>query len=83
MEMEVAYSLLRETKGEGEEGMHPLDAHYAKLNADIQVLERDTEEFKNIEAYVKNTHGETHTQYTLEIADVIDIFNYMFLLHIL
>lgn len=73
MEMEVAYSLLRETKGEGEEGMHPLDAHYAKLNADIQVLERDTEEFKNIEAYVKNTHGETHTQYNLEIADVFKV----------
>ena len=69
LEMEVAYSLLRETKGAGE-GVHPLDAHYAKLNADIQVLERDTDEFKLIESYVKNTHGETHTQYTLDILDV-------------
>lgn len=73
LEMEVAYSLLKETKGAGEDGTHPLDSHYAKLNADIQVLERDSEEFELIEKYVKTTHGETHTQYSLEIVDVFKV----------
>ncbi|XP_014252361.1 poly [ADP-ribose] polymerase [Cimex lectularius] len=70
MEMEVAYSLLKETKGEGDDSQHPLDAHYKKLNTDIEVLDRLSDEFKIIENYVKNTHAETHSNYKLEIMEI-------------
>ncbi|KAK9500018.1 hypothetical protein O3M35_002931 [Rhynocoris fuscipes] len=70
LEMEVAYSLLKETKSEENESVNPIDAHYAKLNTDIIVLDRNSEEFKLISDYVKNTHAETHSSYTLEIIDV-------------
>ena len=36
----------------------------------LQVLGRDTEEFKRIEDYTKNTHAKTHDQYDLEIMEV-------------
>lgn len=70
LEMEVAYSLLRETNSEGDDSLNPIDAHYAKLNTDIEVLDRDSEEFKLIQEYVKNTHAVTHSSYSLEIIEV-------------
>lgn len=70
LEMEVAYSLLKETNNEGDESLNPIDAHYAKLNTDIEVLDRTSEEFKLIQEYVKNTHAATHSNYTLEIIEV-------------
>ncbi|EFN84955.1 poly [ADP-ribose] polymerase [Harpegnathos saltator] len=67
LEMEVAYSLLRDKTDEQE---NPLDSHYKQLKTDIDVLDKKSEEFKMIEQYVKNTHAATHTQYELEIEDV-------------
>ena len=53
--------------------MDPIDSHYKKLKTEIEVLEKSTEEFKVIEEYVKNTHASTHTQYSLEIAEVFKV----------
>uniref|UniRef100_A0A2Z5U1X2 Poly [ADP-ribose] polymerase n=1 Tax=Reticulitermes speratus TaxID=60591 RepID=A0A2Z5U1X2_9NEOP len=72
MEIEIAYSMLK-TKSDAEGDVHPLDAHYAKLNTHIEVLDKQTDEFELLEQYVKNTHAATHTQYDLEILEVFKV----------
>lgn len=67
LEMEIAYSLLH---GKSDQSKNPLDAHYEQLNADLEVLEKESEEYAMINRYVRNTHAATHTQYQLEIEDV-------------
>ncbi|XP_044593172.1 poly [ADP-ribose] polymerase [Cotesia glomerata] len=70
LEMEIAYNLL---SVKTDENQSPIDAHYKQLNTDIDVLERDSEEFKLVETYTKNTHAATHTAYELQIEDVFVI----------
>ena len=70
MEMEIAYNLLHMKT---DATINPIDAHYEQLNADIDVLDRKSEEFKIIEQYVKNTHAATHKQYELLIEDVYTV----------
>lgn len=67
LEMEIAYELLH-AKSDGSK--NPLDAHYAQLKTDIDVLDKESEEFKLIQKYVKNTHAATHTQYDLIVEEV-------------
>jgi hypothetical protein len=69
LDIEIAYSMLK-TKSDVEDDVHPLDAHFAKLNAQIEVLDKQTDEFKLLQQYVRNTHAETHTQYDLDILEV-------------
>ncbi len=71
LEIEVAYSLL--SSGADESGVDPIDAHYAKLNCDIKVLDKESEEFKIIETYTKNTHAATHNLFSLELENVFKI----------
>lgn len=71
MEMEVAYSMMKvEEDGDKEAKKHPVDQQYAKLKTSISVLEKDSEEFGHLLAYVKNTHAETHANYDLDIQEV-------------
>ena len=39
----------------------------------LQVLIKDSEEFKMLEEYVTNTHAPTHSSYSLELMDVFKI----------
>ncbi|XP_044742670.1 poly [ADP-ribose] polymerase isoform X2 [Chrysoperla carnea] len=71
LELEVAYGLMQSTHVEGSES--PLDAHYAQLKTDIEILDKTTDEFEIIKKYVKNTHAKTHQQYDLEIEEVFKI----------
>lgn len=73
LEMEVAYSLLKTTKEEEDSDVHPVDLHYKKLNAEIEILDRTSKEFELLQIYIKNTHAATHTQYELEILDVFKV----------
>lgn len=68
MELEVAYNLMKSTDGE-----HTVDTYYSQLKTDIDILERDSEEFKIIQEYVRNTHAETHRSYELDIEDVYTV----------
>lgn len=70
IEMEIAYNLLNVKT---DSTKNPLDTHYEQLNTEIDVLEKESEEFKLIHEYTKNTHGSTHSQYKLEIEDVFVI----------
>ena len=71
MDIEVAYSLMKAADDvQAAEHVDPVDTHYRKLNADITVLERDSEKFQLLETYIKNTHASTHSNYTLELEQV-------------
>ncbi|XP_061405854.1 poly [ADP-ribose] polymerase 1 [Lethenteron reissneri] len=73
MDIEVAYSLLNpkdETSG-GKKDL--LDASYEKLHTTIEVLGKDTEEFRVILEYVTNTHAHTHDAYELEVEEVFKV----------
>ncbi|XP_033221559.1 poly [ADP-ribose] polymerase [Belonocnema kinseyi] len=67
LDMEIAYSLLNVKT---DSTANPIDAHYEQLNAEIDVMDKTSEEFKVLEQYVKNTHAATHQQYELEIEEV-------------
>merc|ERR1712079_463941 len=71
LEIEVAYKLLKD--GADDKEKDPIDVHYENLKTELNVLDKETDEFKTIEKYVKNTHAETHNLYTLEIQDVFKI----------
>ncbi|KAL7291310.1 hypothetical protein TKK_0014913 [Trichogramma kaykai] len=67
LEMEIAYNLLH---AKTDANQNPLDAHYEQLKTKIEVLDSESDEFKLIEKYVKNTHAETHKQYELIVEEV-------------
>ncbi|XP_050082523.1 poly [ADP-ribose] polymerase [Anopheles aquasalis] len=71
IEIEVAYSLL--SKGESNNEKNPLDVHYEQLKTEIEPMKRDTEEFKILQEYVRNTHATTHKDYELEIQEIFRI----------
>lgn len=71
MDMEIAYNLMKSDTADSD--VDPIDSHYAKLNTDISLVPKDSEGFKTIQKYVENTHGETHSSYTLEIEDVFKV----------
>ncbi|KAL0276840.1 UNVERIFIED_CONTAM: hypothetical protein PYX00_004320 [Menopon gallinae] len=69
MEIEIAYKLLQECQETG----NSVHDHYVKLNANIIVVERDSDEFKLIETYVRNTHTKTHSGYSLTVEEIFKI----------
>lgn len=66
-EIEVATKLL---KDDAEMQEDPLFAHYQRLHCELVPVEFGTEEFSMIENYMKNTHAETHSNYTVEIVQI-------------
>lgn len=68
MELEVAYNLMKATGSN-----HSMDAYYDQLKTEIDILDRESEEFEIIKQYVKNTHAATHSNYKLHIQDVYTI----------
>eukprot|EP00731_Ephydatia_muelleri_P028216 Em0019g1089a len=71
LEIEVAYNLLKEGSSEGEKDV--LDVHYEQLKSDIEVLDKNSSEFKLLEQYLANTQAPTHQQYKLEIIDAFKV----------
>ncbi|XP_055949257.1 poly [ADP-ribose] polymerase 1-like isoform X2 [Argiope bruennichi] len=69
LQIEIAYSII---KGDGEDE-DPIDVHYRNLKADIEIVEKDTDEYLLIEIYLKNTHAPTHSQYGLDIIEAFRI----------
>lgn len=68
LEIEIAYSMLQST--DQTDDVNPIDAHYEKLNTEIEVVDKDSEEFELLKKYVQNTHAKTHQSYALEITEV-------------
>ena len=72
MEIEVAYSLLT-TKEEGDEEKDAVDAQFAKLKTDMEVLSKDCSEYQTLVEYVENTHAATHDNYKLEVLQIFKV----------
>ncbi|CAF1311166.1 unnamed protein product [Rotaria sp. Silwood1] len=71
LEIEIAYSMLKGSIDEKDE--HPIDVHYKKLKCIIEPIDKNTEEFKQIEQYMINTHASTHNTYTLKLKELFKI----------
>ncbi|XP_038210310.1 poly [ADP-ribose] polymerase-like [Zerene cesonia] len=69
LEIEIAYSLLQSD----DKSACPIESHYKKLKTDIEPLAKDSEEFKMISEYIKNTHAATHSYYNLELQQVFKV----------
>lgn len=68
-DIQLAYSLL---STENDITRCPIDNCYEKLKADIEPLERSSEQFKFLEQYVVNTHAPTHN-FKLEVEEIFKI----------
>lgn len=71
LEIEVAYSLISHEDTSDE--ANPLDRHYDQLKTQLDPIDHESDEFKLIQKYVKNTHAETHQQYELVVEDVFKV----------
>ncbi|KAG4981789.1 hypothetical protein AAZX31_10G017700 [Glycine max] len=66
-EIEVATKLLKDdTEMQGD----PLYTHYQCLHCELVPVEFGCVEFSMIEEYMKNTHAETHSNYTVDIVQI-------------
>lgn len=70
LNMGMIYGFLNQSTGEK---INPMDACYEKITTNISVLSKDAAEFVKISDIVRNTHGSTHNQYTLEVIDVFKL----------
>ncbi|CAH8534605.1 unnamed protein product [Schistosoma turkestanicum] len=70
LEIELAYKMLQ-TKGDAKR--NPLDEHYDQLHTKLEPLDSTSEEYQLILNYVRETHGATHTQYTLEVLNIFEV----------
>lgn len=70
LNMQTIYSFL---EGENGEKTHPLDACYSKLNADIVPIAKGSTEFQQFCDIVRDTHGPTHNNYTLEVLEIFKV----------
>ncbi|RNA39365.1 poly [ADP-ribose] polymerase, partial [Brachionus plicatilis] len=70
LDIEIAYNILKTHSNSSEA---PIDMHYKKLNCQIEVLDKNSEEFSLILKYVQNTHAATHYTYNLIVEDVFII----------
>lgn len=70
IELEIAQSLMNE---EIDDQLNPIDVRYNKLKTEINAIDHNSDEFLWINAYVQDTHGKTHDQYTLEVVDIFTV----------
>ncbi|XP_013411414.1 poly [ADP-ribose] polymerase 1-like [Lingula anatina] len=70
LEIEVAYNLLKSGASEDKD---PVDAHYEQLKCKMEVVEKESNEFKLLQEYTKNTHAATHNMYDLEVMEVFKV----------
>lgn len=70
LDIDIAFNMLKMNKDQSED---LIDTHYKNLHCGMEVLDKESNEFKLIERYLNNTHAETHNQYRLVIKDVIKV----------
>jgi len=68
-DIKIAMKMIEESMGKG----NPLDSQYQSLQCQLNVLNKTSSDYKLIEKYVTNTHGATHTGYTLNIQSIFAI----------
>lgn len=52
---------------------HPIDTHYRELHCSLAPVDKEEEVFSMVERYVRQTHGKTHTQYSLSVEELFEV----------
>ncbi|CAF3786663.1 unnamed protein product [Rotaria sordida] len=68
LEIEKAYSMLKETNDQKNE--HSIDDYYKKLKCSLQPVDHNSEEFHRIEQYMTNTYAPHQRKYTLKLKEL-------------
>ena len=53
--------------------VNELDANYLKLATNVEPMDKNSDRYKLLCQYVKNTHASTHTAYRLDVEDIFQI----------
>ena len=70
-DIEIATTLIKALGQDHDE--NPIDRNYKSLGCGISLVEHSSKLFGVISAYLKNTHGVTHSEYTLELLNVFEV----------
>lgn len=68
-EIEVATKLLEEDIGVQD----PLYSQYERLHCELTPVDVNSEEFVMVQKYMRNTHGKTHSGYTVDIVQIFRV----------
>lgn len=68
--MDLIYGFLDEEHGEN---LHPLDMYYLKLKNEIVPLDHSSAEFQMLCKVIRDTHGPTHNNFTLQVLEVFKV----------
>eukprot|EP00911_Craspedida_sp_UC1_P003017 UC1_evm2s2202 len=74
LEIEVAARLIKTAReGDAAATIDPIDINYRQLKTELVPLDKRGAEFEMVRQYVANTHGETHTQFALDVEEVFTV----------
>jgi poly [ADP-ribose] polymerase len=70
-DIQIATKLLDEGKNSSEDSL--IDSNYQKLKCGLTPCPSNSDEFKMVLDYIKNTHAATHSSYSLELIDLFAV----------
>ena len=74
LELDSAYSLIRKlSENNATNSDDMIKYYYDKLKCKMNSLDNESEEYAQILAYVKNSHGPTHSGFKLNVEEIIEI----------
>lgn len=68
--IELTLTMLNKVNGEN---VNAIDFNYHQLNAKMEPLDCESEEFKLLVKYVKNSHSKLHDEYELKVEDIFKV----------
>lgn len=68
-DIEVAHRLI-ESK---DDDSNPIDQQYSNLKCKMTPMDPASDTWKTLEEYVHNTHGHTHSRYTLKVTKIFEV----------
>jgi len=60
-------------KAAADDDSNEVDRQYNNLNCDMRPIDKSDKKYKMICDYITNTHGSTHTAYSLDVLDIFEI----------
>lgn len=72
MDLSTTASLVNDSNNSNanDEILNPIDEHFNSLHIDMDVVDKDENDYDLITKYIKNTHGVTHNNYTLKLKNL-------------
>lgn len=68
----VAAKIVKDSNG-SKFKVHPLDSVYSQIKTTIKPVDKSSDTWKIIKDYIHNTHAPTHSGYTVELLDILEI----------